>query len=322
MSRLTRLNKPWLHFIVLGAVLYLLQSALFPEPKPIVGPLSEARIVTLKEQWRSSTGREPTEEQLSGFIAVELDRDMLMQHALDLEFHLHDSIVYERLIRNMTFLQFAQSSSDAELFEQALEMRLHLDDEVVKRRLIQMVEQRLLAKYPPVKSTAKDIEAVFESRKAELQHPPLYSFEHVFFGTDQGSRMSSVIAKISDENLHIQAARKLGAPFIQGHMFLRQTPEQLARNFGRHFVEALVEAMERETTKLGWLGPMPSAYGLHYIWLEDFEPARDAELPEIKQQLLIDLNYSAKKRALRCAIATLRSEYVMQGGASNEQGCQ
>lgn len=322
MSRLTRLNKPWLHFIVLGAVLYLLQSALFPEPKPIVGPLSEARIVTLKEQWRSSTGREPTEEQLSGFIAVELDRDMLMQHALDLEFHLHDSIVYERLIRNMKFLQFAQSSSDAELFEQALEMRLHLDDEVVKRRLIQMVGQRLLAKYPPVKPTAKDIEAVFESRKAELQHPSLYSFEHIFFGTDQGSRMSSVIAKISDEKLDIQAARTLGAPFIQGHRFLRQTPEQLKRDFGRHFVEALVEAMERETTKLGWLGPMPSAYGLHYIWLEDFEPARDAELPEIKQQLLIDLNYSAKKRALLCAIATLRSEYVMQGGASNEQGCQ
>jgi len=322
VSRLTRLNKPWLRFIVLGAVLYLLQSALFPEPKPIVGPLSEARIVTLKEQWRSSTGREPTEEQLSGFIAVELDRDMLMQHALDLEFHLHDSIVYERLIRNMTFLQFAQSSSDAELFEQALEMRLHLDDEVVKRRLIQMVGQRLLAKYPPVKPTAKDIEAVFESRKAELQHPSLYSFEHIFFGTDQGSRMSSVIAKISDEKLDIQAARTLGAPFIQGHRFLRQTPEQLKRDFGRHFVEALVEAMERETTKLGWLGPMPSAYGLHYIWLEDFEPARDAELPEIKQQLLIDLNYSAKKRALLCAIATLRSEYVMQGGASNEQGCQ
>jgi len=322
VSRLTRLNKPWLHFIVLGAVLYLLQSALFPEPKPIVGPLSEARIVTLKEQWRSSTGREPTEEQLSGFIAVELDRDMLMQHALDLEFHLHDSIVYERLIRNMKFLQFAQSSSDAELFEQALEMRLHLDDEVVKRRLIQMVGQRLLAKYPPVKPTAKDIEAVFESRKAELQHPSLYSFEHIFFGTDQGSRMSSVIAKISDEKLDIQAARTLGAPFIQGHRFLRQTPEQLKRDFGRHFVEALVEAMERETTKLGWLGPMPSAYGLHYIWLEDFEPARDAELPEIKQQLLIDLNYSAKKRALLCAIATLRSEYVMQGGASNEQGCQ
>ena len=72
MSRLTRLNKPWLHFIVLGVVLYLLESTVFPQPKPTVGPLSEARIETLKEQWRISTGREPTEAQLAGFIAAEL----------------------------------------------------------------------------------------------------------------------------------------------------------------------------------------------------------------------------------------------------------
>jgi hypothetical protein len=282
--------------------------------------LSEARIVTLKEQWRSSTGREPTEEQLSGFIAVELDRDMLMQHALGLEFHLHDSIVYERVIRNMKFLQFAQSSSDAELFEQALEMRLHLDDEVVKRRLIQMMEQRLLANYPPSPPTAEDVEAAFESRKSELQHPPLYSFEHIFFGTDQAAKMRSVIAKISDEKLDIQAARTLGAPFLQGHRFLRQTPEQLARNFGRHFVEAL--AIEKEPAKLGWLGPIPSAYGFHYIWLKDFEPAREAELHEVKQQLLIDLDYIAKKQALKCAIVTLRSEYEVQGGIPKEEGCE
>ena len=322
MSRLTRLNKPWLHFIVLGVVFYLLQSALFPEPKPIVGPLSEARIETLKEQWRISTGREPTEEQLSGFIKVELDRDMLMQNALDLEFHLHDSIVYQRLIRNMKFLQIAEGSSDIELFGQALDMQLHLDDEVVKRRLIQMMEQRLLANYPPSPPTAEDVEAAFENKKAELRHPPLYSFEHIFFSADQATKMPSAIAKISEENLDIQAARKLGAPFLQGHRFLRQSPGQLTRNFGRHFAEALVEVRDAKPAKLGWLGPISSAYGFHYIWLEDFEPARDAELHEVKQQLLIDHDYIAKKQALKCAIATLRSEYDVQGGIENEEGCE
>ena len=320
MSRLTRLNKPWLHFIALGVAFYLLQSALFPEPKPTVGPLSEARIETLKKQWRISTGREPTEEQLSGFINVELDRDMLIQNALDLELHLRDSIVYERLIRNMKFLQYGEGSSNAELFEKALAMRLHLDDEVVKRRLIQMMEYRLLATYPPSLPTAEDIQLAFENKKSELQHPPLYSFEHVFFSTDQAAKMPSAIAKISDEDLDIQAARKLGAPFLQGHRFLRQSPSQLARNFGRHFVEAL--AMEKEPAKLGWLGPIPSAYGFHYIWLKDFEPAREAELHEVKQQLLIDLDYIAKKQALKCAIATLRSEYEVQGGIPKEEGCE
>ena len=98
MSRLTRLNKPWLHFIALGVAFYLLQSALFPEPKPTVGPLSEARIETLKKQWRISTGREPTEEQLSGFINVELDRDMLIQNALDLELQSPHELKHERVV--------------------------------------------------------------------------------------------------------------------------------------------------------------------------------------------------------------------------------
>ena len=322
MSRLTRLNKPWVHFIVLGVVFYLLQSALFPEPKPTVGPLSEARVETLQEQWRISKGRAPTEAQLAGFVAVELDRDMLLQHALDLEFHLHDSIVYQRLIRNMKFLQFPEGSSDTELFEQALEMRLHLDDEVVKRRLIQMMEQRLLARYSPAKPTEKDIEAAFQSRQEKLQRPPLYSFEHVFFSEDKAPKMSSVVAKIADHGLDIQAARSLGSPFVQGHRFLRQTPDQLNRNFGRHFVEALEKALAEEVPVLDWLGPIPSAYGFHYIWLEDFEPARDAQLNEVKQQLLVDLDYIAKKQALRCAIATLRSEYVVHGGAPKEAGCE
>ena len=34
MKFLCRLNRPWLHFIVLGSLLFYLQGELFPEPKP------------------------------------------------------------------------------------------------------------------------------------------------------------------------------------------------------------------------------------------------------------------------------------------------
>ena len=335
MNAFARLNKPWLHFIVLGVVCYQLQSALFPEPMPVIGPLSEARVETLKNQWRTSTGRVPTDQQLAKFVAAELDRDMLLQHAIELEFHLRDSIVHQRLVRIMKFLQLGEERSDSELFEQAIEMRLHLDDEVVKRRLIQMMEQRLLAKYPPSKPTTIELQAEFENRKAELQHPPQYSFEHVFFNETQVSDAPSIIAKISKEQLDIEAARVLGSPFLQGNRFLRQTPDQLTRNFGRHFVQALQEQQPAP----GWLGPIASAYGLHYLWLSEFEPARDAELHEVKQQLLADLDYVAQKQGLQCAIEKLRSEYLIlseyevpskyielskyieQGGALFEEAC-
>ena len=126
MSWLVRVNKPWLHFIVLGVIFYQLQSALFPEPKLVIGPLSEARIAMLGKQWLTSTGRQPSTEQIAKYVAVELDRDMLLQRAIDLEFHLHDSIVFQRLVRNMKFIQLAKNKSDAELFHQAIEMRMHL----------------------------------------------------------------------------------------------------------------------------------------------------------------------------------------------------
>jgi len=320
---LVRLNKPWLHFVVLGVVFYQLQSALFPAPRLVIGPLSEVRIATLKKQWLTSTGRQPSPEQIAKYVAVELDRDMLLQRAIDLDFHLHDSIVYQRLVRNMKFIQLAENKSDAELFNQAIEMRMHLDDEVVKRRLIQRMEQQLLANAPPRKPSFKEIEAAFIKRKDELRHPPLYSIEHVFFAFERQQEVASVISTITRQDLDVQTARKLGSPFLQGYQFLRQTPGQLARNFGKNFVIGLQEALQKSETAAEsgggeWLGPIRSAYGLHYVWLSQFEPARNVELQEVEQQLRVDLEYAANKQALQCAIAAQRLEFDVRGREQKE----
>jgi hypothetical protein len=314
MTWIARLNKPWLHFIVLGAVLFQLQSAFFPEPRTVIGPLSEARISALQQQWLTSTGRDPTPEQIERFIAVELDRDMLLQRALELDFHLQDTIVYQRLIRNMNFLQLAEGKSDADLFKQALEMRLHLDDEVVKRRLIQLMESQLLADNPVAKPSAEEVAAALTNRKEELRRPPLYSIEHVFFTRERESEIAAILATIAEQKLGVRSARQLGSPFLQGHQFSRQTPDQLARNFGKGFVIGLEQALHKSQMKQQqWLGPIPSAYGLHYVWLTEFEPARAAELREVEQQLRHDLEYAAKNQTLQCAIATLREDYDVKG---------
>jgi hypothetical protein len=337
MNRIDTLNKPWLHFILLGAVLFQLQSVFFPEPKTIIGPLSEARISGLQEQWLAGTGRQPTPEQTARFIALELDRDMLFQRAIELDFHLQDTIVYQGLIRNMKFLQLALDKSDAEMFDQALDMRLHLDDEVVKRRLIQLMEQKLLADNPAAKPTAEEVAAAFANRKEKLRRPPHYSIEHVFFTPERESEVASIIATITEQKLDVRTARQLGSPFLQGHQFSRQTPDQLAQNFGKGFVISLEQALHKSQSKSQtksqsrqqqWLGLIPSAYGFHYVWLTEFEPARDAELREVEQQLRHDLEYAAEKQALQCAIAVLRKDYEVKGHYQNGsdvidgEGCQ
>ena len=93
MRFFARLNRPWMHFIVLGCLLFYLQGVFFPEPKPVVGPLNGARIEALQQQWFASTGRLPTPDQRARMVAAELDRDMLFQRAVELELYLYDTVV-------------------------------------------------------------------------------------------------------------------------------------------------------------------------------------------------------------------------------------
>jgi hypothetical protein len=105
---------------------------------------------------------------------------------------------------------------------------------------------------------------------------------------------------------------------LQGYQFVKQTPDQLARNFGDRFVMGLQKALQESQSRAEsgdgrWLGPIRSVYGLHYVWLSRFEPARDAELKAVEQQLRVDLEYAAGKQALQCAIAALRLEFEFRG---------
>lgn len=306
MNLLARLNRPWIHFLVIGSLLFWLQGKLFPEPKPVVGPLSEERVEALRQQWFSSVGRVPTNEQMQRMLDAELDRDMMFQRAIELELHLYDTVVYQRLLRNMHFLRLGEGKTDEELYKQALEMRLHLGDEVVKRRMIQIMEQLMLASHPPAAATEEQIAAEFAARKEELRRPPRYSIEHVYFNREREPGAEQVIATINGEGMNPEQARQLSSPFLPGYRFNRQTPDQLARHFGAAFVMNLEQA---GPVAGEWLGPIHSTYGLHYVYVSELEPARDATLEEVRALLLRDLDSRARNEALQASIAWLREEY-------------
>ena len=309
MSLLARLNRPWIHFILLGALLYYLQGVFFPAPKPVIGPLGGARIESLKQQWLSSTGRLPNPEQLDRMVTAELDRDMLFQRALELDLHLYDSVVYQRLLLNMSFLKLAENKSDEEKYQQALDMRLHLGDEVVKRRLIQIMEQLLLGFNPPAPPTEAELVAEFEARKEELRRPPRYSIEHVYFNAERQDEAQEAVATITEQQLDASQALELSSPVLPGYRFTRQSPDQLARQFGSEFVDNL-QATNPEPGN--WVGPIRSTYGLHYVWVGEVEPGRDATPEEVRVQLMRDLEARASAAALQESIEAMREQYEVQ----------
>ena len=300
------LKRPWIHFVLLGVLLFWAQIRLFPEPPTVIGPLPQARLEALQQQWVSTVGRPPGPEQLARMVTAELDRDMMFQRALELELHLYDPVVYQRLLRNMHFLGLAEGKSDDELYKQALEMRLHLGDEVVKRRMIQIVEQLMLASNPPAAPTEEEIAAEFAQRKEELRRPPRYSIEHIYFNRERESEVDDIVATIDAEGLGPEQARDLGSPFLPGYRFKRQTPEQLSRHFGAAFVMNLQQAGPEAGQ---WSGPVRSTYGLHYVFVEELEPSRDATLEEVRPLLLRDLESRARAAALQASTERMREDY-------------
>ncbi len=309
MSFLARINRPWIHFLLIGFLLVYLKGLLFPPPKPVIGPLNPARLEALQEQWLRTTGRLPTPEQQARMVASELDRDMLFQRALAMDLHLYDTVVYQRLLRNMHFLGLAEGGTDQELFEQALEMRLHLGDEVVKRRMIQVMEQLVLLGNPPSAPTEAEIAAEFEARTEELRRPPRYSIEHIYLNREREAEVEEVAAKILEQDLGPEEALQFSSPFLPGYRFARQTPDQLARNFGVAFVENLQAAGPEAGS---WVGPIRSTYGLHLVWVDEIEPGRDATLDEVRTQLVRDLESRARAAALEEGIAALRQDYEVR----------
>ena len=304
-----RLNRPWLHFLIVGVVFYQVQAIVFPEPKTVIGPLSESVHNALQQQWLTRFGNLPTAKQKTKMIADELDRDLLFQRALELHLHLHDSIIFDQLIRNMRFLDADTEKTSTELFQVALDMRLHLGDEVVKRRLIEKMKQRLLTINPPIEVTETQIAAEFIARKHEFYRSPRYSFAHVFISSEREAELKSVIKTIQDQRLTARTARYLSSPFMSGYEFQAQTAEQLTRNFGVLFISDLA--------KLGpvvgqWYGPIRSSFGWHYLWISAIEQGRDARLDEVTRQLRYSLEVSARERALQTAMAALRSEYEVR----------
>ncbi|MEM1152652.1 MAG: peptidyl-prolyl cis-trans isomerase [Pseudomonadota bacterium] len=309
MQAMSWLNKPWIHFVILGGVLYYLQVALFPEPKPIVGPISAERLASLEQQWISATGRPPSDEQLDRMVSFELDRDLLFQQALALELHLHDSVVYQRLIRNLRFLNLGEGLSEEEQYQQALELRLHLGDEVIKRRMVQVMQQLLLAYNPPPEPTSDELILEFEQRRSELRRPPRYSIEHIYFNASREDEATAAATTVFDLKLSPEQALELSSPFLPGYRFTSMSPAQLARQFGGEFVDNLLAA---DPTPGTWLGPIRSTYGLHLVYVNAVEAARDARLDEVLVQLQRDLEARAKTLALEESMVPLRERYELQ----------
>lgn len=287
--------KPWLQFLLLGSVLFLAGQWLFPEPRPVLGPPNAERLAAMAENYARFGGGPVSDELQARFINSELRDELLFREALTRNLQYRDAAVEQRIIRNMRFLGAETEASDAELVEQGYALRLHLTDEVIRRRLVQIMERLIVALMPDPVPAAGQIQARYQQELESWQEPDRYTFSHVFLSADRAAEMPVLIEQIATQQMSPREARLLGAPFLSGYEFTRQSPDQMTRVFGAAFAAQLSAA----PVQVGaWVGPVASVFGQHYVFIEALERARTLSLDEVGLRIERDLVREGEEQAV------------------------
>ena len=194
------------------------------------------------------------------------------------------------------------------LFHESLNRGLDRNDELVRRRLIQKMERlssHLSWTEPP---TPEDLTAYYAANSEQFQTPAQRSFSQIYFSrSERGDRTEQdaldALTTLNDVFSDGQAS-SLGDRFMLPGYFAQLTQNDVLQQFGPEFAAALFET-QPET----WGGPIPSAYGLHLVFIHEELPAHLPPLADIELQVLIALNSERQQVAIERLFQSFRDKY-------------
>lgn len=143
------LKEPLFHFIVIGALLFLLYSLLNPVQEENEIIIDDGLINEIVAKWELQRNRKPTLEELSGLVNEFVEQEVLYQEALEMNLDHNDEIVKRRLAQKMEFISDGLAES------------------------LQPTEDMLI-KY-------------FETNKDNYSKDPVYTMSHVYFSQNKRS---------------------------------------------------------------------------------------------------------------------------------------
>ncbi|MBI3782367.1 MAG: peptidyl-prolyl cis-trans isomerase [Deltaproteobacteria bacterium] len=203
-SPLTRpsawLREPLLHFVVLGAAIFLAQHWATRAPRRI--ELSPAVVTGLRQDFYRRTGAQPTAVEEAALVQRYIDSEVL--------------------------------------YREALALGLDRGDVIVRRRLEQKMEFVLENRNAPPDPTDAELQAFLEAHGERYPVPARFSFKHVFLSADRHAGAEEVLAIDLRRKLAAGADdAAIGDPFLHGASFSGRSPTEIASLFGESFARQL-----------------------------------------------------------------------------------
>jgi len=253
-SRLTRLFKePLLQFLIIGAAIYG-AYAWFASPEDDYRDntilVDANRINVMISEWEARWSRSPTRQEIEGLIQAYIKEDVLYRQAVTMGLNEDDPITRRRMAQKLEFL-----TSDLASFQQPAE---------------------------------GELKQFFEENQEAYRDPDLISFTQIFIDPDARGDATLVDAAQILEQVRAageptEETSQLGDRFMLQNYFAAATELDIRRQLGSGFAE---QVMKLEPGQ--WHGPVLSGYGVHLVYVYDFQEAAPPVLENVQDRVLED----------------------------------
>ncbi len=267
------LREPLVHFLLLGAALFLVDAWLRPLAPSAQGGeivVSEARIRSLAQNFRRTWQRPPTRAELDGLI-----QDFVREEVL---------------------------------YREALALGLDRDDTIVRRRLRQKMEFVSDEAAALVKPTDEELAAYLAAHAEAFRVEPRATFTQVFLDPRRRAKTleadaKRLLAELNGGDSAAPAKRSDGLLLLEPR-YENASQSELAKLFGAEFAAALFEQ------KTGsWVGPIPSGYGVHLVRVERMTPGGVAALEDVRPLVEREWANAKRKELSEAFYARLREKH-------------
>lgn len=139
-------REPLFHFLIIGALFFLLYSLYNPAPKKNEIVIDDNLINELVAKWTLQRNSQPSVAELIGLVDQYVEQELFYQEALVMNLDHNDEIVKRRLAQKMEFISDNMSAS--------------------------------------LQPTEEMLKAYYEKHKDNYPKPSVYSFKQIFFDED------------------------------------------------------------------------------------------------------------------------------------------
>ena len=253
------LKEPLIHFLLIGACLFLLFSFL-----------------------------NPSEEQLENNVILidNSDEERLIKAYQQSWNALPDEATLKKLIEEEVKAEV--------LYREALRMQLDHNDEIIRRRLKQKYEFLVKDLADSQQSNPDELKRFYDEHDDLYQAPTKLSFTQIYFSPDNRPTplkdAQRVLSKISTLSMDQVNAKNLGDPFHIQNYFAARDYNDVRQLLGQDFAKTIFNQ-----TQEGWLEPIKSGYGIHLVHISTIEKEHKQAFEIVKEKVSADWKIQQQK---------------------------